>query len=230
MRGVTESMPDSPPPWTPRQRGAWYRGITVAALILAALSWLLARLIWLPFLFGLFFFLVAGLIAGAVGFRLAKPARPVPSGRIKAAVVVLSLLAAALTVLFEYRHFRDIAIGDPPRFADARNAVVAAGGSLRELAARAANAFEKALADHWPPGGTAGYVLWSIRSGSLPIEVDGHTEKVVTTHSGLLWPGRTLLAAVLIAAGLWAGLESLRSATPVNNILPFGEEYIEDDG
>ncbi len=35
--------------------------------------------------------------------------------------------------------------------------------------------------------------------------------------------------ALLLAAGLWFSLESLRSAVPVANVLKPGEEYIEDD-
>lgn len=226
---VIDSPPIADSPWSPLQRSRWFSGLLTAALILAVLSWLLARLIWLPFLFGLFFYLVAGLLAGAIAFRVAKAARPVPRGKILGGVVVITIMTVVASIVFEYRHFRDIALGDPPRFAAARNAVVASGGSLKELAVRASNAYQEALASQWSPGGTLGYARWSIASGSLPIEVDGQTEKVVSSHAGFLWPGRTLMGAVLIAAGLWAGLESLRSSTPVNNILPHGEEYLEDD-
>lgn len=200
-----------------------------AAGMLVALSWLLARLIWLPFFFGLFFFLVAGLLVGAFAFRLARPARPIPGSVILRWVILAGLLTIISTTYFEYQHFRKTALGDPPRFAEARNAVVAAGGSLRDLAGRAADAYSAALKQNSPPGGPIGYVRWTISSGSLAITVDGHTETVTSAHTGFLWPLRTAMGMLLVVAGLWAGLESLRSATPVDNILPPGAEYIEDD-
>ena len=94
--------------------------------LLAVLAWLLARLVWLPMYFGLFFFLVAGLLVSAVAFRIARPARPLSTGAILRGALIVSLLTIAVTLFWEYRHFT-ATVGDPPHFPDARNAAVRSG-------------------------------------------------------------------------------------------------------
>jgi hypothetical protein len=196
--------------------------------MLAVLGWLLARLVWLYYFFGLFFFLVAGLLVGAISFRKARAARPIEKGRLVRGVLVVALGSTLITVVWEFRHFA-ATVGLPPKFAEARNAAVAAGRSSGDVQARAAEAFETHLKKSFPPGGAIGYLLWSTRSGEVKLSVDSATEVIRTPHAGWVWPVRTTTAAVLLAAGLWFGLESLRSSSPVTNILQPGEEGEEID-
>src|SRR5439155_21478641 len=116
----------SPPEWTARQNTAWLTAQVACLLMLAAFGWLLARLVWLYYFFGLFFFLVAGLLVGAISFRLARSARPVEKARLVRGIVLISFWSILITINWEYRHFA-ATVGQPPKFAGARNAAVAAG-------------------------------------------------------------------------------------------------------
>lgn len=230
MPDSAEPLTDVPivPPLTPSRRRAWRWALVLAFAMLAGLAWLLAVLIWLPMYFGLFFFLVAGLLVSAIAFRLARGARPLASGMILRGAAIVSVLAIAVTLVFEYRQFVD-GIADPPHFTDARNAAVLAGRTAKEIKVRAGREFKSALASKYPPGGVLGYALWSVRSGEMTLTVDGESDKIASPHRGVAWPLRTLAAAVLLAAGLWLGLESLRSPTPTSNVLAPGEEPAEEE-
>ena len=100
---------------------------------------------------------------------------------------------------------------------------------MREVKTAVTEEFETSLAKDYPPGGPLGYIRWAIAGGDMTLEVEGSKDKVAIGHTGIAWPIRTLVAAILLAAGLWASFESLRSASPITNILAPGEEYEEDD-
>jgi hypothetical protein len=217
-----------PPANRSAQLSAWRLALAVTFVLLAILAWLLARLVWLPMYFGLFFFLVAGLLISAVAFRIARPARPLSRATIVRGAIFVSILTIVVTVIWEYRHFA-ATVGDPPHFADARNAAVRAGRSAREVRAQAMAEFKSALRAQYAPGGVIGYALWTMRSGEMKLTVEGVSETVHSSHRGLAWPLRTLAAVALLAAGLWLGLESLRSETPVTNVLAPGEEALEEE-
>jgi len=225
-----DAQPDrSPPaPWTPQRRKAWYTGLLIALLLLAATGWLLARLIWLPYYFGLFFYLVAGLLIGSVAFRSARPARPMSGRRILTGILLVAILSVAAAAIWEYEYVVRT-IGDPPRFNDLRNAAVQRDDDVRDVARQVQRAFRNAVADAYPPGGVIGYARWAIDRGELSLTVDGQQERLSIDQTGPAWAIRTLVAVALLAAGLWSSLESLRAGSPVTNTLLPGEEYEEDD-
>ncbi len=213
--------------WTPQRRKTWWSALALAFGLLVGLDWLLARLLWLPFYFGTFFFIVAGLIVGAVSFRVARGARPLARGRIVRGVLLLAILSSLVTTCWEYR-FIVAGAGVPPKFTDARNAALRAGRSPTEVLWQAAESFRDGLADRFPPGGVVGYVRWAIASGEMRIEVGDSVETVsIADHQGLIWPIRTLAALLLMAIGLWLSYEPLRSPQPVSNVLAPGEPYEE---
>jgi len=233
------SSSESPivPPGAPARRRAWRLSLLLAFVMLGALAWLLARLVWLPMFFGLFFFLVAGLLVSAITFRIARCARPLTSGAIARGAIVVSLLTAVVTLFWEYEHFSDT-VGDPPRFIDARNAAVLAGRASREVQVRASEEFKSAIRSQYLPEGVIHsrylplgaivYVVWTVRAGEMKLSVEGETDTIFSSHRGVIWPLRTLAATALLAAGLWLGFESLRSSTPTTNVLAPGEEAVEE--
>lgn len=224
---ITESPPVAD--WTPHRRKTWWSALALAFGLLVGLDWLLARLLWLPFYFGIFFFLVAGLIVGAVSFRVARGARPLTRGRIVRGILLLAGLSSLVTICWEYR-FITAGAGAPPKFTDARNAALREGRSPTEVLRQAAESFRDGLADHFPRGGVVGYVRWAIASGEMKIKVADSTETVsIGGHGGLVWPIRTLAAMLLMAIGLWLSYEPLRSPQPISNVLAPGEAYEEID-
>lgn len=205
----------------------WWSAAFLAFLAFLPLDWLLVRLIWLPFYFGLFFFLVAGLLVGGASFRYARPARPVSRGRLLLGIGLIVVAGLVTAIVLEYRHFANTVAGDRA-FPEARNAAVAGGEPVGQIEAEAAAEFKAALQRDDPPGGVIGYIRWAVTSGKLELTVRGSRETATNEHRGYRWPIRTMAAALLLALGLWLSLESLRSPTPVSNILAPGEEAEED--
>ena len=229
------SDPDKPPTVpacerrpAPEQRRAWRFALLVVVLLLVPTSALLARLVWLPFYFGLLFFLVAGLLAGALSYRIARAARPISLTSLLGGLLFVAMVGIAITVTWEYRHVA-ATVGDLPKFPDARNKAVRAGRSAGEVRLSADHAFKAALDRDYPPGGVIGYVRWAVGGGEMELEVEGCKDTVGISHTGIGWLIRTFLGFLLLAAGLWASFESLRSATPVSDVLAPGEEYEEDE-
>jgi hypothetical protein len=208
--------------------GQWLLTVVLATMMLALLDWLLARLIWLPLYFGLFFFLIAGLLVGAVSFRMARSARPIPRAQIITGVVLIALASSLVTVVWEYR-FVAATAGGERRFPDARNAATDAGRRPAEVEVQAARAFVSALREEYKPGGPIGYVRWAIASGRMELTVDGCRDTVSIEHHGLVWPLRSLAGMLLLGIGLWMSFESLRSPRPVSIVLAPGEEAEEED-
>lgn len=224
---VSQPLPIVEGPWTAARAGAWRTARIVSFLSLIPLGWLLVALIWLPLYMGLFFFLVAGLLVGAVSFRLARPARPMTRRRILRGAGLVALGCTVINLAWEYDQFAR-SVGKPPRYAEARNAAVLAGEKASSIDSKANVAFRATLAERHAPGGLIGYVRWAISDADLPLSVDGQTETIVMPHSGFRWPIRTLAALLLLAVGLYLSFEALSSAEPVSNILPPGAEYTEE--
>lgn len=212
----------------PQALRAWFLGQLTALVLLSGLGWILARLVWLPFYFGLFFFLIAGLLVGAVAFRVARPSRPLGRTRILVGVVAVSVIAWSATLILEFRHVA-ATIGDPPAFASARNAAAESNGPVKAIKAEATERFLAVLSAEYPPGGPIGYVRWAVCSGEMKLTVSGCQDQVSISQRGYAWPCRALATIVLMAAGLWSNLESLRSADPVSVFLVPGEEAEETD-
>ncbi|OWY73073.1 hypothetical protein B7486_01630 [cyanobacterium TDX16] len=230
MTYTTPVQPDpaaaEPGPIRSSSLGRLWLGFAVAQAMLACLCPLLARLIWLPFYFGLFFFLVGGLLVGAATFRLARPIRPIGRRPLLGGALVVGVVTFAIATVFECRHFANT-VSDPPKFATARNAVVRDGGSLREFEGRAADTFIREITKQYSNIGPLAYALWTIKAGKMTLVVDGQSETVSTDHAGWAWLVRALAEILLLAGGLWSSIESLRSPTPVSNLIGPGEEYEE---
>jgi hypothetical protein len=220
----TPTAPVEEQAWTPWQKKAWRLALFASMALLGLLGWLLARLLWLPLYFGLFFFLVAGLLVGAIAFRLARSARPIQRRRLLGGTLIVAIVTTLITIGWEYHHVADTA-GIYPKFAPVYDAVARKGKDVDVVGVEATSAFKRELAAHYPPGGVLGYVKWAFDSGELQVDVFGHTEKISIEHRGYAWPIRTLAACLLVMGGLWLSFESLRSPSPVSNILPKGEEY-----
>lgn len=204
-----------------------FAAIGAGIVLLSALCWLLARVVWLPFYFGVFFFLVAGLIAGSAAFRIARAARPLRRREVLACVAVQWLVAVAIGLFWEYRNVRNT-IGDAPRFGESRLAAYGRGESARRVDEAASTTFDRLLRERFPPGGTRGYARWAMGGGRARLVLpDGTRDDVSIPHRGSAWIVRTIGAYFLLAAGLWAPLESLRSRTPTDNVLKPGEEAEE---
>ncbi len=231
MNHAPPSCPGQPEPSSKEsaaQTGRWRLALILSLVMLVPLGWLMARLVWLPLYSGLFSFLVAGLLVGALTFRVAKPARPVSTGHILVGISLVAVGSMLVTIVWEYRNVAATVSGET-KFADARNAAVAARRPVHEVESSAEQEFLAALRRDHAPGGPIGYVLWATRVGQMDLVVRGCKDTVEISHRGAVWPMRTLAALLLLVAGLWLSFESLRSTRPVTNILAPGEEAEEEE-
>jgi len=127
------------------------------------IGWLLCFGALLPYFLGLFFFLLFGLLLGAVMYRLTSAARPVPRGRLIAAAVIIPLFAWTVSVVVEAHDF-------PRQMAD--YSIGKAGKLPANMAADQFRAASEAdvrrfLNERYPPGGTWGYIRWAVTSSRL---------------------------------------------------------------
>ncbi len=125
-------------------RRVWTTALLLSLAILAGLDWILVRILSLPFYAGLFGYLVAGLLAGALSFRIARAARPLSKRRIVVGVINVAVLAGLVSIYWEYEHV-STTIADPPKFADARNAAIRAGRTSQELRSQGQQQFRERL-------------------------------------------------------------------------------------
>ncbi|MCK6482712.1 MAG: archease [Phycisphaerae bacterium] len=214
----------------PRPAALW----GLAAALLVALGWLLARLVWLWLYFGLFFFLLAAILGGSVLFRFLRETRPWPAARLARWSTSLALTATASVIGWEYRYIRGT-IGDAPLFADARNALIAADQPHTRASDAATQAFRDKLRSDYPPGGVPGYIRWVCASGRMELSIGdlglGGREfrsNVTVDHRGLGWLFRTAVALAFLWLGLWWSMWDLRLPAPrVNLIDPEEAEELE---
>lgn len=228
---ATKAVPA--PVATPANPSALLWALTIAAVLLVALDWLLGSLMWLPFFSGLLGFFVEGLIAGGIAFRFARGARPVGRLRLWSGIALLVVIGMAGLVFFEYYHFCG-RVSQPPNFSRTRNAILkeeadpsSRRAALDKVGDDAVGAFQSYLSDNDPPGGAIGYAIWATKSGVAKIQLRGETQKIEAGHRGWVWPIRTAIGAVLLTFGLALAFDALKSPLPVRNVLLPGEEYEE---
>lgn len=215
------AMPAAPPVG-PRAAAA----VVAALVILIALGWLLARLVWLWFFFGLFFFLLAGSLTGALVFPILRPTRPVAKGTIVALCAFVAVAGWIPSVVWEHRFIVHSA-GDVPHFSAARNALVAASQPAGLVDSRAEALFTQLLERDFAPGGLIGYVRWAVAKGSseltladLPVaDHAAFTDHVAIPHHGWRWPARAAVCVGLLFLGLWWQLVALRAPLPTSNLI-----------
>lgn len=225
---VAPSTSGSAPLSETNRRRIWRRTLLICAVVLAGLGWLLAMLIWLWYYSGLIAFLVAGLLVGGMGFRLARAARPIAKRRILIGSTIVAFVGWVAALCFEFRHVA-ATIGGHPTFPDVREKALSAGRTGADVTRDADAAFRQALAASYPPGGPLGYVQWAVHSGELVVSLDGSTETVTIAHRRSAWTIRTILALLLLILGQWCAFESLRSPVVTSNILPPGAAYERGD-
>jgi len=174
----------------------------VVTVIGVALSKLLASAGLLPFVFGIvgvFFFMIVGLILGAILYRCGSGGEPFGRRLLLVSVLVPTAAISAGTILFEYR---SVVIDHAEQALRVQNK----NPRDRKFAAEKAQ-MRQMIENYWRArfgaGGVAGYVAWTLRGGKFKIGPTDAPERVVVQHkqAGVLW----LVRAVISFAALgWA--------------------------
>jgi hypothetical protein len=188
----------------------WIGWSPIAGLVAGIPSgWLLAYLASLPFMLGIFFFMVLGLITGAIMFRFGSKAR-LPATWLLWAIG--STVAAALMVTSVWSEYADAlprnlrkAVRDSYQesFSQAR---------LADLNTSVRGHLASYLATQYPPGGFMGYLRWTVRNGVLTcprFQKPGEVEYRLPYKRGR-WLIRTGLSALLVEWAIMSQVLSLR--------------------
>lgn len=207
---------------------SWWVSLAACFVVLAALTYVLARVVFLPYYMGLFFYQVAGLIAGSAGFRIARPDRPIRRARLFSGAVLVALAAWCVSIVFEY-HDRVDGIARESEFYAAKLKAIEQGGSAADVMERVREGVRDHLRTEHSPGGVMGYVRWVVHSGELTLTVDGVTDTVRIAHRKKAWVIRSIASIGLMTTGLYMAFLALVSPTPVTNLLVPGEEAEDDD-
>ena len=214
--------------------------LVVGLLLALPIGWLLSILILLPFMLGLFFYMLFGLLVGAAVYRVASPAAPVRRPLAVSIGLVVTLLVWCTSLAGEYYNVRGYSIyryGSQgftwyPVDGDVTRSVRRwfAGRSflpkqVAELRSATRNAFLKELKSKYPPGGFIGFVRWSAVTDQ-PIQIPRVFSPSVETcqppQRGAVWLIRLAGSLILLAGAILSQVLGLAApiaagATPAPN-------------
>ena len=178
--------------------GRWWLAVGVGIVGILPLAWLLSYAATLPFFLGLFFFVLFGLLIGAVMHRIASPSRPYRTPPLVVGTTIVLLLGWCLAIVNESRDFPEntaFIAGKQTRYIGDR--------TIEEYRTAVAADIRRFLSEQYPPGGPLGYVRWVITSGELK---KGQIEGLVATQrprqAGASWVIRAVLSVALLAFGI----------------------------
>jgi hypothetical protein len=198
---TTQTQTTAPANW----RGVLNRSAGIATLIGVPFIILLMYCAWLPLLMGMYFFILGGLLVGAIWFRLAARVRPVPAGAVRLRMFVMLAVLVAIYMLSEYVVKRGHLARDMAKLTVKMRPV---SGPI-ESQAREREAREREAADHvqrslrrYGPG-PVGYWIWAATDGRLPpMEPYTGKESIELRQRQAFYVLRVVASVVL----LWYGL------------------------
>lgn len=157
----------------------WPLALAVGVLLGVPVGWLLSHVVFLPYPFyplGLFFFVLFGLVIGAVVYRVGAACRPAPRARVRTGVFVVVAVCFGCSLLAEATRFpTDVA--ESVLRGDIRK--LPKGVSPDAFRADCAEFVRDRLQEVAWPGGVAGYFRWTIASGRLEVRVRGLSQPVI---------------------------------------------------
>jgi hypothetical protein len=163
---TTQAQTTAPADW----RAVLNRSAGIATLIGVPFIILLMYCAWLPLLMGMYFFILGGLLVGAIWYRLAARVRPVPAGAVRLRMFAILAVLVAIYMLSEYFVKRGHLARDMAKLTIKMRPV----SGPTELQASEWQAREREAAEHvrrslrqYGPG-PVGYWIWAATDGRLP--------------------------------------------------------------
>jgi hypothetical protein len=200
--GADEQLPAAKPPQanatTGGSHGRWWCAVLAGLLFSLPFSWLLSFGALLPFLLGLFFFALFGLIIGALVFRIAAPGRPYGKGAIVVGTTVIVLVCWCTAFVLESRDFpREMG----QKATDATRSI---GDMTRQqYIEKMAEDVRAYMREEYPPGGLIAYVRWSLTDGRIKKGVlDGPRKTLKRDQVRVWWAIRVVLSVGLLGFGV----------------------------
>jgi hypothetical protein len=204
MSLTTEQAPtlispeEIPSPTVVGVHGRWWLAVLVGTGFSLPFSWLLSAAALLPFLLGLFFFALFGLIIGALVFRIACPRRPYRKGAVLVGTTFIITVCWITSIVLESRAFA------PEMGEKATDATRSIGDLTRaEHIDKMADQVQAYLRDQYPPGGLIGYVRWSLTDGEIKKGIlEGPRKTIKRDQVKHWWAIRVVLSIALLSFGV----------------------------
>ena len=168
---------------------------------------------------GLFFYLLLGLIMGALTYRVASLGKPYPRRAVVVGTAIVVLVGWGTSLAWEIRDFPHTI---------ARNVIrtvarLPEGMNKEAYRAEVVSRTRSYLARRYPPGGAIGYVRWMATNGKLEEGLfAGIKGEVSLSQGGSKWLIRVVLSLLFLTCGvasltmpLAARRESKEPPTPV---------------
>ena len=179
--------------------GRWVAAVAVGSVLSAALGIVLSYVAFLMALLGLFFYLLFGLIVGALTYRVAAPARPQPRWSLAFGTVVIVLAGWGTSLAWEVHTFphtiANNAIKEVPRLP-----VGMGKGAFREKVVADARSY---INREYPPGGAIGYFRWMFTNGRFEKGVfEGVKAEMSLSQRGWTWLIRVVLSLLFMSCGV----------------------------
>jgi hypothetical protein len=181
------------------------QAVLVGVILSVALGWtLLSAALSLPFLLGLFFFMLFGMVIGAAMFRFAAPARPIAKSRIVAMTAIVTFVCWSVAVARECVEF-------PEDFVNAtlknKSLYIAEGNqSYERVRGEIFTFIDEYLDTRYPPGGAVGYMR--LAAGGQPVELDIPSQPkplmIEPRVPAWVWWTRMVLSLVLLYVAVYA--------------------------
>lgn len=182
----------------PTSHARWWVAVFVGLLVSLPIAWLLSYGALLPFFIGVFFFALFGIIIGAAMFRVASPGRPYGTTSVFVGTTVVVLSAWSLSMVKESRDFpNDLAKDAVRRVRDIGDRTAA------EFKAYVEDSVRRLVREQYPPGGTLGYMRWSMMSAVFEKgAIEGVPFELRRNQSRWAWAVRVVLSIGLLAFGV----------------------------
>ncbi len=208
-----------------RSTWRWWAAVGVGIVISLPVGWVLSFAGPFPFMLGVFFFALLGLIIGAIVHRVAASGRPYGAGRLWLGTSGVVLACWGTSLVVESRHFPD---GAARKAASTTRYL--GGQTGEEFRAAVADDIRRHLNEHYPPGGAIGYVRWISTSGELK---KGDIKDVHRTlrarQQRAVWVLRVALSVGLLVFGIASQTLSLRkSRDPVVRAVDLSNAHDSD--
>ncbi len=220
MDASESQLTDAPPATlsnTPGPAGRWWFGVGVGAVVVLPFAFVLSYLASLPFMLGMFFFALFGLVVGAVAFRVSAPARPVPRASVVAGTAIIVLVGWSFSLVKESRDFPH----DMGDYVVDNVQMIPEGMDVASLKQDVVRHVRQHFEEHYGSAGFLGYVQWTLTDGSLdyPVSMIKNPIELRAAQARGWWAVRVLLCGVLLAFGVYSQLAPL--ARP--SALPTGD-------
>ena len=184
----------------------WWLAVAVGVIVSMPFAWLLSYAAALPFYLGLFFFVLFGLVIGAIMHRVASRRRPYRRAAVLAGTIIVAGAGWIVSIVVEGLAFPDD-MGD-----DAIKRTLSVGDrSPEDYRAAVAQKVRLFLHERYSPGGLVGYVRWVLTSGELKKgEIEGVKVTLRRTQRGYRWAIRVALSIAFFGFGIGSQTLPLR--------------------